>query len=102
MVIHIINTIIIMTLIIMMVISFYDVSYICFFGDFTGGALVLEDGRRYEGKRQWHGPFDGASILHWNEPHEGLKYSVVAFTSKVRPADALIAQDADPSLATGG
>ena len=78
-----------------------NVSYICFFGDFTGGALVLEDGRRFEEKFVWHGPFDGASILHWNEPFQGLKYSVVAFTSKVRPNDTLIAEDADfsPHLA---
>ena len=54
-------------------------SYVCYFGDFIGGALCLEDGRRFEGKRQWHGSFDGAFILRWNEKHEGIKYSVVAF-----------------------
>ena len=55
-------------------------SYVCYFGPFTGGALCLDDGRRFEGKGQWHGPFDGAAIPHWNEPHEGEKFSVVAFT----------------------
>ena len=54
-------------------------SFVCYFGEFSGGALCLDDGRRYEGKRQWHGSFDGASILHWNEKHEGIKYSIVAF-----------------------
>ena len=76
-------------------------SYICFMGSYTkGGALCLEDGRRFEEKYVWHGPFDGAAITHWNEPHEGLKYSVVAFTSKV-PSDASIAQDATFSLERG-
>ena len=55
-------------------------SYVCYFGSFTGGALCLDDGRRFEGTGQWHGPFDGAAIPHWNEPHEGKKFSVVAFT----------------------
>ena len=54
-------------------------SFVCYFGEFTGGALCLEDGRRFEGKRQWHGSFDGASLLHYNEPHEGEKFSIVAF-----------------------
>ena len=72
-------------------------SYICFFGNFMGGALCLEDGSRFEEKYFWHGPFDGTSITHWNEPFPGFKYSVVAFTSKVRSNDTLIAQDAAPS-----
>ena len=55
-------------------------SYVCYFGDnLKGGALCLQDGRRYEGTHVWHGPFDVASILHWNEKHEGIKYAVVAF-----------------------
>ena len=75
-----------------------NVSYIVFFGNFTGGALCLEDGRRFEEKRVWHGAFDGARITHWNEQHEGLKFSVVAFTSKVRPTDSPTAEDVLPSL----
>ena len=58
-------------------------SYVCYFGDFSGGALILENGKRFEGKGKWHGSFDGATIEHWNEPHEGVKYSVVAFAAKV-------------------
>ena len=54
-------------------------SWVCYFGDFQGGALCLEDGRRFEGVRQWHGPFDGKRLLHWNEEHTGDKYSIVAF-----------------------
>ena len=57
-------------------------SYVCYFGDFTGGALCLETGERFEGTRQWHGPFDGTKTLHWNEEHEGDKYSVVAFIGR--------------------
>ena len=59
-------------------------SYICYFGEFSGGALCVEDGRRYEGIRKWHGPFDGSALLHWNEAHEGDKYSVVAFVGKCK------------------
>ena len=55
-------------------------SHVCFFGNFTGGALVLADSRRFEGTHQWHGPFDGATIEHWVEAFEGTRYSVVAFT----------------------
>ena len=55
-------------------------SYVAYFGSFSGGALCLDDGRRFEARGQWHGPFDGAAIPHWNEPHEGEKFSVVAFT----------------------
>ena len=60
-------------------------SYIAFFdGDtpFKGGALVFEDGTRYETKMVWHGPFDGGRVLHWNEAHDGDKISCVAFSRK--------------------
>ena len=57
-------------------------SYVCYFGSFEGGALVLADGRRFEGTRQWHGPMDGEATEHWNEPHVGQKWSVVAFRSR--------------------
>ncbi len=35
---------------------------------------------RYEAKGVWHGTFDGAQVLHWNEPHTGDKLSVVAYS----------------------
>ncbi len=58
-------------------------SRIAFFdGDtpFEGGALVFEDGTRYEAKGVFHGPFDGARVLHWNEPHTGDKLACVAYS----------------------
>jgi hypothetical protein len=55
-------------------------SYVLFLGDFTGGALLFEDGTRIEEKHKWH-KIDG-SIPHWNEPHEGTKYSIVLYRSK--------------------
>jgi hypothetical protein len=50
-------------------------------GDFEGGALVFESGRRLEAKEKWH-IFDGKE-LHWNEPHVGTKYSVILYRSGV-------------------
>ena len=57
-----------------------DHSYVLFLGDFTGGALLFEDGKRIEEKYKWH-KING-SIPHWNEPHEGTKYSVILYRSK--------------------
>ena len=55
-------------------------SYILWLGDFTGGALVFEDGSRIEEKYKWH-KIDG-QIPHWNEAHEGTKYSIIVYRSK--------------------
>lgn len=52
-------------------------SYFLMLGDFEGGALVFEDGRRIESAGQWH-KFDG-KVPHWNEAHIGDKYSIVLF-----------------------
>ena len=53
-----------------------------FFGQFEGGALVLEESKkRYEEKEVWHGPFLGSEVTHYNEPIiSGTKYSVVAYS----------------------
>ena len=57
-------------------------SRICFLGDYEGGALCLEDGRRFNERRQWF-TFDGAKVSHWNEPiTAGRKYSVIAYTQR--------------------
>ena len=48
-------------------------------GDFTGGALVFDDGTRIEEKYTWH-HIDGR-VYHWNEPHEGTKYSIIIYKS---------------------
>ena len=57
-----------------------DHSYVLFLGDFTGGALLFEDGTRLEEKYKWH-KING-NIPHWNEPHEGTKYSIILYRSK--------------------
>ena len=50
-------------------------SYILFLGEFTGGALCFVDGRRICEQGVWH-EIDG-KVLHWNEAHEGTKYSII-------------------------
>ena len=50
-------------------------SWILWLGDFTGGALNFDDGTKIEGKGVWH-KING-HIYHWNDPHEGTKYSIV-------------------------
>jgi hypothetical protein len=55
-------------------------SYILFLGDFTGGALLFEDGTRLEEKYKWH-RIDG-QIPHWNEDHDGTKYSIIVYQSE--------------------
>jgi hypothetical protein len=52
-------------------------SYILFLGDFTGGALVFDDGTRVTEKYVFH-KIDG-QIPHWNEDHEGTKYSIIVY-----------------------
>ena len=52
-------------------------SYVLWLGDFVGGALVFEDGQRLEEKYTWH-KIDGQKY-HWNEPHEGTKYSIILY-----------------------
>ena len=55
-------------------------SFILFLGG-EGGALVFEDGTRYEERGVWHGGFRGDLLTHWNEPiTSGIKYSVVAYS----------------------
>ena len=54
-------------------------SWIIFLGDFTGGALCFEDGTRVEEQYKWH-KIDGHQY-HWNEPHEGEKFSIVLYRS---------------------
>ena len=58
-------------------------SWIAFWGDFPEGegALVCEDGRRYETKRHFHACGDLSTVTHWVEDHSvGTRYSCVAFT----------------------
>ena len=50
-------------------------SWIIFLGDFTGGALCFDDGVRIDEQYRWH-KING-HVYHWNEPHEGDKFSIV-------------------------
>ena len=55
-------------------------SYILWLGDFTGGALLFDDGTRLEEKCKWH-KINGQAH-RWNEPHEGTKYGIVLYRSR--------------------
>ena len=57
-------------------------SWVMWFGDFTGGELVFDNGDVLTEKRVWH-KIDGR-IAHWNTPHEGTKYSVILYRIKPR------------------
>jgi hypothetical protein len=67
-------------------------SYILWLGDFTGGALVFDDGTRIEEKYTWH-KING-QIPHWNEEHEGTKYSIIIYqgASDIKKSDRIIAR----------
>ena len=59
-----------------------DFSYIMFIGDFEGGELVVEEpegDRVLSEKNVWH-KFCGRDHFHYNLPHTGTKYSIVAYT----------------------
>ena len=56
-------------------------SHIIFFGTYEGGELCLEDGRVLSERGVWH-RFDGSRLLHWNLPHTGDKWSVVAWRGR--------------------
>ena len=59
-----------------------EFSYIMFFGDFEGGELVVEEpegDRILSEKNVWH-KFCGRDHFHYNMPHTGTKYSIVAYT----------------------
>ena len=77
-------------------------SWILWLGDFTGGALNFDDGAKIEGKGVWH-KING-HIYHWNDPHEGNKYSIVLYrrtrtTKSNRLADAIRAKRAAAAAA---
>ena len=48
-------------------------------GKFSGGALMLADGRRFTMKWKWY-QCDGAQVAHGVEPFEGERLSVVLYT----------------------
>ena len=56
--------------------------WLLFFGEgLEGGGLVTETGEVYSEPMVWHGPIPGR-VLHWNLPHTGRKWSVVAYSRK--------------------
>ena len=57
-------------------------SYILWLGDYTGGALLFDDGTKLTEKYVWH-KINGQNY-HWNEPHEGLKYGIVLYKQKAK------------------
>ena len=59
-----------------------EVSYIAFFGEYEGGELVVEEDsgdRVLSERRGWH-RFSGREHFHYNLPHTGTKYSIVAYS----------------------
>ena len=54
-------------------------SYLYYFGDFEGGELCLETGESISGKGKWLGPYALNKIKHWNLPHTGTKYAIIAW-----------------------
>ena len=59
-----------------------EISYIAFFGEFEGGELVVEEpegDRVLSERRVWH-CFSGREHFHYNLPHTGTKYSIVAYS----------------------
>ena len=59
-----------------------EISYIAFFGAYEGGELVVEEpsgDRVLSERRVWH-RFKGRDHFHYNLPHSGNKYSIVAYS----------------------
>ena len=59
-----------------------EVSYIAFFGEYENGELVVEEpegDRVLSERRVWH-RFKGRDHFHYNLPHTGTKYSIVAYS----------------------
>ena len=61
-----------------------DFSYILFFGEYEGGELIVEEptgDRVLSEKHVWH-KFSGRDHYHYNLPHVGNKFSIVAYSQK--------------------
>jgi hypothetical protein len=67
-------------------------SWIIFLGDFTGGALCFDDGVRIDEQYRWH-KING-HVYHWNEPHEGEKFSIVLYRNGSKKTKIQQIQDA--------
>ena len=71
-----------------------DDSYIVGFGDYSGGELAVEDHRHDIRHRGYL--FLGSNQLHWTEPWEGQRYSLVFFKiewpAKFQPGYTLLSR----------
>ena len=67
-------------------------SWILWLGHFCGGALHFDDGTRIRGQQEWH-KFNG-QVPHWNDPHEGTKYSVVLYRGTRKPKSRTLVEAA--------
>ena len=70
--------------------------------DLVPDPLSFDDGAKIEGKGVWH-KING-HIHHWNDPHEGSKYSIVLYrrtrtTKSNRLVDAMRAKRAAAAAA---
>ncbi len=60
----------------------------CSFGDLEGGELVVEEpngDRVLSEKNAWH-KFCGREHCHYNLPHTGTKFSIVAYSQNGKPS----------------
>ena len=65
-------------------------SWIMWLGHFCGGDLHFDDGTRIRGQREWH-KING-HIHHWNDPHQGTKYSIVLYRGTRKPKTNRLAE----------
>ena len=68
-------------------------------GDFEGGALELEDGRRFSEKYQWY-RYNGAVTAHGVAPFSGERITCVLYTEPPRTEDYELRSDGFRSLNT--
>ena len=74
-----------------------EYSYICFLGDYSGGALVFETGEIFDTPGQWH-RIDANKLRHWNEPNtSGTKYSVIIYKRGDKPPHRIRRKVVEPA-----
>jgi len=62
-----------------------EYSYICFVGDYSGGALIFETGEMLDTPYQWHRN-NADKAKHWHEPiTSGTKYNVIIYKRGDKP-----------------
>ena len=68
-------------------------SVILTLGKFAGGKLGILQTEGPKSYDVWERPlmFDGSKLVHWTEPFEGTRYSVIFFNLKIRARDQVLA-----------